>query len=242
MTWHHRVARHRSFGKKSKIGIKLFNRLSSYSGHRRRKATCPAPSNSLSARCTDPASTGGRSSGGSWIAAAKVNRSWMRPNRRYVWQGTYLPSRYGRSMGEIVFAIDTSGSMDEQELAMVWSEIRSAADEMNPDAVVVIQCDARVNAIDEYQPRNLPHQIKVKGRGGTDFRPVFKAMEDRRKPACLIYMTDLMGDFPESDPGLADVIWIDTCDPEHAHYRSEHYTPPFGEVIKLKEGERVAGS
>lgn len=174
-------------------------------------------------------------------SSAKVNRSWMRPNRRYVWQGTYLPSRYGRSMGELVFAVDTSGSMDEEELAMVWSEIRSAADELNPDAVVVIQCDARVNAIDEYQPGNLPHQIVVKGRGGTDFRPVFRAMEDRRKPACLIYMTDLMGDFPADDPGWP-VIWIDTVSPEYSGYRSSGYQPPFGEVIKLKEGERVAGS
>ena len=141
-------------------------------------------------------------------SSAKVNRSWMRPNRRYIWQGTYLPSRYGRSMGELLFVVDTSGSMDEEELAMVWAEIRSAADDLRPDAVVVIQCDAQVTAIDEYLPGDLPRQIKVRGRGGTDFRPAFKAIENRpRIPSCVVYMTDLMGDFPAEDPGYP-TLWL----------------------------------
>ena len=43
-------------------------------------------------------------------------RSFTRPNRRYLSQGIYLPSLDGEAMGELVFAIDCSGSIGADEL------------------------------------------------------------------------------------------------------------------------------
>ena len=47
------------------------------------------------------------------IVEATLNKddyTWSRPNRRFIGEGTYFPSPYGTSCGEIVIAIDTSGS------------------------------------------------------------------------------------------------------------------------------------
>ena len=40
-------------------------------------------------------------------------RTWARPNRRFLSQGMYLPSVSGEALGELCFAIDTSGSIGE---------------------------------------------------------------------------------------------------------------------------------
>ena len=43
-------------------------------------------------------------------------RSWARPNRRFLSQGLYLPSVSGESLGEIAFAVDCSGSIGQDEI------------------------------------------------------------------------------------------------------------------------------
>ena len=163
----------------------------------------------------------------------KSDYTWSRPNRRHIHHGLYLPSAWGESMDEIVFAVDTSGSMSERELSAVWTEIRAAANEINPKSVIVMQCDHALQEVKEYRIGELPEKITVKGRGGTSFEPVFAEMENRRPPACLIYMTDMMGKFPKDAPGYP-VMWIDTYG-----YNFEQ-NAPFGEVIKLKMDEEDA--
>ena len=176
---------------------------------------------------------------------ARNDYSWSQPNRRHVHRGVYLPAARQESMDEIVFAVDTSGSMDYDELSRVWTEIRSAAEEIMPEKVTVIQGDERVQDVQVYGAGDLPREITVKGRGGTDFRPVFEYMDKHRfaqRPAVLIYMTDLMGYYPETDPGFP-VLWLDTCAPHYQEYRSSMYNPPFGEIVPLPpvEDERAAG-
>ena len=47
----------------------------------------------------------------------KEGYSWNRPNRRFVGQGLYLPGYdYTPRMGEIVLAVDTSGSLSSGDL------------------------------------------------------------------------------------------------------------------------------
>ena len=50
-----------------------------------------------------------------FVAAAACNDySWSRPNRRFVWQGLYLPGLHSEDIGEVVIAIDTSGSVGDR--------------------------------------------------------------------------------------------------------------------------------
>ena len=106
-----------------------------------------------------------------------------------------------------------------------WSDRHMAA-ELGPESLTVIQCDAEVQAVDTYSPTELPAQIEIKGRGGTDFRPVFAELEKHPTPACLIYLTDLECDSYPSPPGYP-VLWAVTDDPDQSH------NPPFGERIDI---------
>lgn len=142
-------------------------------------------------------------------------QTYLRPNRRNpILPGT--KSYYGPT---IVLAVDTSGSMSTKELQEIISVYRWIAKKCNAE---LIQCDAAVHEVTKNLRKTV---IEVKGRGGTDFRPVFEYITKKYKDKIdlLIYGTDLLGDFPEKAPPYK-VVWL-TTSKERA---------PFGEIIRLK--------
>ena len=161
------------------------------------------------------------------LDAAQTDYTWSRPNYRCIDSGLYLPALHAPAVLDLVFAIDTSGSLDLDDLGRMWAEIRTIAVELGPKALTVIQCDAEVQAVNTYDPADLPAQIEVQGRGGTDFRPVFAELEQHPTPACLIYLTDLeCDDYPA--PPAYPVLWAVTDDPDPSR------NPPFGERIDIE--------
>ena len=114
-----------------------------------------------------------------------------------------MPSPSVLAPGHVVFAIDTSGSMDAEELAAVLAEVRSYR-ETFPCRLTVIQADAAVQSVQSYGELDgveVPRGMAVLGRGGTDFRPVFEWIREKAEetPTVLIYATDGFGTFP-NDP------------------------------------------
>ncbi len=140
--------------------------------------------------------------------AAKSDYSWSVPNRRFIDAGLYLPSIRSEGMDAIAVIVDTSGSVDTQALAAFWAEVREVAAEIRPERVVVLQVDTAVRDAAEYAPDDLPDEIVVKGRGGTDFRPGFAWLEEHDvRPAVCLYFTDLeCSRYPEAEPGYP-VLW-----------------------------------
>lgn len=154
--------------------------------------------------------------------SSKDDYSWMRPNRRYMSQGMYLPSLYSESMGEIVVAIDTSGSIDQATLNAFGAEIRAIVQSARPAKTTVIYCDAEVNHVDVFEPNDELH-FNMHGGGGTNFCPPFEHVEkEGLQPVCFIYLTDMYGRFP-SDPGYP-VMWCATSD----------VIGPFGETVPIE--------
>ena len=153
--------------------------------------------------------------------------SWSYPNRRFVASGLYLPGKDPTGCPPIYFAVDTSGSVSDDELAMVWTEIRAAAAAVTPEYLRVIQCDAAVQDDQTYEPDHVPEIVMVHGRGGTAYRPVFDLVDrESPPPACLIYLTDLYCNDYRSRPPDYPVLWIAT--PE-----SSPMNPPWGERVNL---------
>jgi hypothetical protein len=142
-------------------------------------------------------------------ATARDDYSWSRPNRRHVHQGLYLPSARSERLGTMVLFVDTSGSMPSVLLAEFVGEVNAILDELKPERLIAIQCDAVVNEVTEYGPDDYPVQIEWKGRGGTAFTPAFDWVEANldEPPECAVYLTDMFGDFPD-DPGYP-VLWLD---------------------------------
>ncbi len=110
--------------------------------------------------------------------AARRDYSWSFPNRRFIDGGLYLPSIRSEGMDAIAVIIDTSGSLPARTLAEFWAELREVATEIQPESVHVLQVDAAVQVAAEYAPDDLPDEIVVKGRGGTDFRPGFEWLDE----------------------------------------------------------------
>lgn len=154
--------------------------------------------------------------------AARDDYSWSAPNRRYIAQGMYLPSLRSESLGEVVVAIDTSGSIDAQMLAGFSGELNGIL-ECAPCRVHIVYCDCDVQRVDEWQPSDGPLTIiDAPGGGGTSHVPVWEWLrESGIDPACVVCLTDGMTDFGD-DPGVP-VLWALT----------ESASPPFGRAVEI---------
>ena len=159
---------------------------------------------------------------------AKDDYSWRRPNRRLLHQGFYLPTLDSNRMGRIAIGIDTSGSIGGRELAVFLNECQAILNEVRPNRMTIIQCDAAVHEVRDFVPGDLiARDFEGKGGGGTSFKPVFKELE-KDPPVCAVYLTDMMGDFPDHAPEYP-VLWAATTD----------QPAPFGEIVRINEPVEV---
>ncbi len=157
---------------------------------------------------------------------ANDDYTWSRPNTRYMPMGFYLPSLYSPSVGRIACGIDTSGSIDQLSLAHFSGALQEMLEHVKPEKLTVYGCDTEVHTVHEYESGDTVKE-SYKGQGGTDFRPVFAAIDKGEEEvigAC--YLTDLDGPFPEREPGYP-VLWV---------VRDEYGTrrkAPWGETIYI---------
>lgn len=115
---------------------------------------------------------------------------------------------------EFVIAIDTSGSTSgelvQKFVQKTYNILKSTESFFSKINLHIIQCDARIQEVrkitcqedfDEYLKT-----MRIRGLGGTDFRPVFEYVETMRQNKeftnlkGLVYFTDGYGAFPERKP------------------------------------------
>ena len=109
----------------------------------------------------------------------------------------------------ILVAVDTSGSVNDEELKDFFSEItyiyKAGA------RITILECDAAISANYEYTGKWTG---KVHGRGGTDFQPVIDYYRKNIKDyAALVYFTDGECSIPDNVP--RDTIWVITSAGDH---------------------------
>ncbi len=157
--------------------------------------------------------------------------TWRAPSRRYVCSGLYLPSMHSEQYPPMVVGEDTSGSISMAEATMHRSEVKAIVEEVQPETLYWMQCDAKVQKVTEFNAGDDFVLEQVYGRGGTDFRPVFQKVEEMGiEPACLIYFTDTFGTYPEEAPAYP-VLWVvRRRGPDHRVLPA-----PFGEMIFVEE-------
>ncbi len=161
--------------------------------------------------------------------AAKSDYSWSAPNLRFIDGGLYLPSIRSEGIDAVAVLVDTSGSLPTGILGEFWAEVREIAAELQPERVVVVQVDAAVRDAAEYAASDLPGEIAVRGRGGTDFRPGFDWLEEHGvRPGVCLYFTDMeCSRYPDAQPPFP-VLWINWSDPP-----SDWNREPWGERIDI---------
>ena len=161
--------------------------------------------------------------------ATKRDYSWSLPNRRFIDSGLYLPSIRSEGIDTIAVIVDTSGSLPAGTLAEFWAEIREIATELQPERVILLQVDAAVQDAAEYATADLPDEIAIRGRGGTDFRPGFAWLEEHDiQPGVCLYLTDMLcSSYPEDEPNFP-VVWVNYAQPPGDWNRE-----PWGERIDI---------
>ena len=157
---------------------------------------------------------------------ADSDYTWTVPNRRYVFQDIYMPSRWEQRLEHVVVAVDTSGSVDRATLALFMGEVATVLEFFDTRLTVLFH-DTKVQGVSSLARGDLPDLLVPVGGGGTDFRPIPKKISDEGiHPACLVWFTDLeCNRFPE-DPGYP-VLWVT---PERSGEK-----PPFGTVVFMRE-------
>ncbi|QEL16852.1 vWA domain-containing protein [Limnoglobus roseus] len=157
-------------------------------------------------------------------ATASNDYAWSRPNRRFLWQGLYLPGLRSEELGDVVIAVDTSGSVGPAELAVfagAVDEILSAFD----CAATVLYHDTAVQGVQTWRSGDGPLVLAPVGGGGTAHECVFDWVDRQgMSPACVVCLTDLETRFPDRPPGVP-VLWAVVGDTPSQ--------PPFGTRVRV---------
>ena len=137
--------------------------------------------------------------------------TWNTLDNELMLRGIGAPSKARYGCECIVFAVDTSGSINQHTMDMFMSEAVGLMEQARPRELIIVQCDAKIQ---EWVTIDDPSELlrPIKGGGGTDFRPVFERVaREGLEPDVLIYLTDLEGSFPSVPPSYP-VIWCTITD------------------------------
>jgi len=130
----------------------------------------------------------------------------------------------GESIGNVIWATDTSGSVDQPTLDEINSELRGLARSYEGE-FTCLSVDSKVCKAETFQSDRFPKKIVWDGGGGTNFRPAFNWVRDnyKKRVSVMIYATDgWCSRFPDQPPPYP-VFWVVW---DHVDFK-----PPFGEVL-----------
>jgi predicted metal-dependent peptidase len=154
--------------------------------------------------------------------------TWRKLNKRQLVNDIYLPSMENETIGEIVIAIDTSGSIGSEQITEFATELVSICDLCSPEKVRVLWWDTDVHGeqvfVGNYQ--DIASLLKPQGGGGTHVSCVNEYINKERINAeCVIVFTD---GYVESDITWtipSPTLWMVT--------QCKSFEPPVGKKVKF---------
>lgn len=166
-----------------------------------------------------------------FIQEEVVDYSFAPPDRRFDDSPFFLPDFNGKEdrVEDILFMIDTSGSMSDDMIAAAYSEVKGAIDQFNGKLKGWLGFfDAAIIKPQPFSNENEFKIIKPAGGGGTDFQIIFEYvfhhMSDKL-PASIIILSDGYAPFPlEKLAGGIPVLWL---------LNNEEVNPPWGKVARI---------
>lgn len=138
---------------------------------------------------------------------ARDDYSYARPSRR---EGEMIMPSLRSSQANIMVALDTSGSVTNEELNEFLAEINTLKAQLRA-SITLHACDTELSKdgpwfFEAWEEFKLPKEFH--GGGGTDFRPIFDWIKLHGiSPDMLLYFTDAKGEFPAIESSYP-VIWL----------------------------------
>lgn len=155
--------------------------------------------------------------------------TWRKMNRRRMVDDIYLPTLEAEKVGEIIIAIDTSGSIGSKQLTEFATEMISICDMVSPDRVRVIWWDHQVRGEQVFSDNydGLATMLKPEGGGGTRVSSVSELLcSENSNAECLVVFTD---GYVEDDikwQTNIPTLWMVTL--------ARDFTPPSGRLVKME--------
>lgn len=151
-----------------------------------------------------------------------------------------------KKLEELVIAIDTSSSCSREVVQRFLEETYSVLSRQEyffkKIKVHIIQCDCYiqedVTVTCEKEWKAYLRHIKIQGRGGTDFRPVFRYVDELQQKGelCnlkgLLYFTDGDGIYPTEKPDYETAFLLTKAPPKEAN------VPLWAEILYMDEREQ----
>ena len=162
------------------------------------------------------------------VSQGKDDSTWRKPNRRWLQHDIYMPSTISESMGRVVVAIDTSGSIYGEVLNRFVSEVASVMQNMNPEQVDLLYWDCEVAGHEVYglnDADRMTSSTKPKGGGGTSPKCITQYMHKHKiDPVCAIILTDGYVGNDWGGQWNCPTLWTITSD----------IKSPIGQTIKIE--------
>lgn len=158
--------------------------------------------------------------------------SFSPPDRRFDDSPFFLPdfNEKDETVENILFMIDTSGSMSDKMITAAYSEIKGAIDQFNGKLKGMLGFfDAAIVEPKPFENEDEFKIIRPAGGGGTDFQIIFEYVQQYmadNPPASIIILTDGYAPFPkEKLAGGIPVLWL---------LNNEDVNPPWGKTARIK--------
>lgn len=157
--------------------------------------------------------------------------SFSPPDRRFYDSPFFLPdfNEKDEIVKDILFMIDTSGSMSDAMITAAYSEIKGAIDQFDGKLQGWLGFfDAAIIEPKPFENEEEFRIIRPAGGGGTDFQIIFEYVHDfmqDKKPASIIILTDGYAPFPQEKLAFGiPVLWL---------LNNEEVAPPWGKVARI---------
>jgi len=154
--------------------------------------------------------------------------TWRKMNKRHLANDIYLPSMENETIGEVVIAIDTSGSIGSEQITEFATELVSICDLCSPEKVRVLWWDTDVHGeqvfVGDYQ--NIAGLLKPMGGGGTHVSCVNHYINKEKINAdCVIVFTDGYVEDSIAWTISSPTLWMVT--------QCGSFEPPVGKKVKF---------
>lgn len=158
---------------------------------------------------------------GCFTKLAKVDYSFVRPNRRFFTQDIIMPSRSGHTLSKGAVITDVSGSIMQDQFNVFVSNTADMFERHKPKELRFVQFDTKIRADDTVTSLKALEALKFRGGGGTVIDPVMQWLE-AEKPEWAVIFTDGYFSPPKLNP-KGRIYWV--------IYDNPAFSVPFGKVV-----------
>ncbi|MBR2788442.1 MAG: hypothetical protein IKD94_04700 [Erysipelotrichaceae bacterium] len=162
--------------------------------------------------------------------------SFSPPDRRFSDNPFFLPdfNDTDEVVKNVLFMIDTSGSMSDAEITAAYSEVAGAIDQFGGKLQGWLGFfDAAIVEPKQFSSEDELKVIRPYGGGGTDFGIIFAYVRDQMQEhnvTSIVILTDGYATWPDEEASMGiPTIWL---------INNKEVTPPWGKVARIQEDKK----